>query len=208
MAEPKGKRNKTARSKNKQLNLDNFLKNGEDYIEAKLKEETEENLEWEYDHDAHNLGMSMEYENMRKINALYDKVVKQENTNDLPEIITTAGEKYKNISSIGYVFDLYPEFENDISDLEMLGLIINNKEKNKLETPYKRGFIFDYFKFISQEKKINWKPIELIFDEKNLRSALGSRCMITQGMEKWVKFKGIDKEKIEKKIFTADAKGT
>ena len=126
-----------------------------------------------------------------------EKIKPESNPNSLPLSL---------IAKLGAVFSSFQQFEYDYPEMLKEGFVKIDLKRNGLETPYKKGFIYDYFKFISKDKNVSWKLIESLFRERTLRSALGERTMITQGMEKWAEFKGIDKDSIRRKIFSVDGK--
>jgi len=156
------------------------------------------NLEKEMERSLH----YMELENQEKLikaqnktNKLLEELKKSDmqTPDSLPKII---------LGKIYAVISICEHFENDYQDMLKHGFIKINQKGDGLETPYKKGFLYDYFKYISTDENIYWKFIEQLFGVKNMRSALGSREMLTEGMTKWAELKNIDKKTIEEKVLT------
>ncbi|MCL2174588.1 MAG: hypothetical protein FWB73_00955 [Treponema sp.] len=104
------------------------------------------------------------------------------------------------LARLGAVYGVCNAFINDYPILKKHGFIEVDSENHRLKTQYGKGFIFDYFKSLSPDENIYWKPMEELFGFKAMRSALGGRVMLTEGMDKWIEINGLDKETIENNV--------
>jgi DNA repair exonuclease SbcCD ATPase subunit len=120
-----------------------------------------------------------------------NKIVKQTERNAIPE-------KLGNM--IGSLMNEFDQFKKDYDVLLEHHFFEIDKKNEKLVSQYGKPFIYDYFKFI-KDKNQDWKAIEALFGERNLRTAWGSRKKLSEGMEKWSKLQEIDKSIIEGKVF-------
>jgi hypothetical protein len=101
-------------------------------------------------------------------------------------------------SKVGAVAGMFRQFENDYLIMRTKDIIKIDFDKNQFIA--KKGFVYDYFKLLSPDDNIYWKPMEILFGLKNMRSALGNRTMLTVDMDKWIELNGLDKNDVENKV--------